>query len=60
VASEKALDGDIFVEIWPMNAFATADKTPVLARFLRSISQSREPLNRNRQIAPILQDDPQH
>ncbi len=55
--SKKALDGNIFVHIRPVDAQAAADEFPLVAGAGGCFLQTREEVERNRKLAPIGKRD---
>lgn len=55
--SKQTLDGYIFIEQFPMDAEAAADKAPILSFLGARILQPGKPLQRNRDLSPIGKRD---
>ena len=55
--AQQAGDGDVLVELSPVNAGSRTDKPPVFPLLGSGVTQTRKPLERNGQRAPVLEVD---
>lgn len=57
--SQQRRNRDIFVDIFPMNADAARDQSPVFALLRHRLAQTREPFQGHRYLAAVRQTNDQ-
>ena len=54
---KETFDGDVFIHVFPVDAYAAADESPATALFRGCLAQARKPLQRNRYLTRVRQHD---
>jgi len=57
---KQCCDGEVLVELWPVDADTVANQPPPLALSLGSLAQCREPFKGHADLAAIRQQHMQH